>query len=264
METQTERLVQGNEGSSLSSAATEEQLPSDIELVTAGALWNSDGSAKEGGFPANTPFVNPDSELAAAACAVPEASGTSPVEGDQVQEPGEPEAARAGASQLPPELQPDKDGNPPELTESLLRKLRGRYFTVRHVFLKDCGHKLDMINQPKNNCDNCWFQFFNTHGELVQVADQFYRTHGKNAMEAMRGKKFVKNFGRFMVTVLAMKAEEKANESGNQEGRDASSIDGTAEASQVGGEGNRPADEQGGQAESRGISSGLIEQAVRD
>jgi hypothetical protein len=244
METQTELLVRGNEGVSEGAAAPE--VPTDADIA---AIAVADATG--------TPFVNPDSTVEGAVPEVipgeSEAGGTPPVEPDQAQEG------------LPPELRNDKDGNPPQLTEGLLRKLRGRYFTVRHPFLVDCGHKLDMINQPKNNCDNCWFQFFNTHGELVKVADQFYRTHGKGAMVSMRGEKFVKNFGRFMVTVLAMKQEE-ADVVSNPEGSNIGSVNGD-EASGQAGEGRQadsPADEQGRQAESRGISSGLIEQTVRD
>src|SRR5208283_5322638 len=81
-----------------------------------------------------------------------------------------------GYEGTPPELWPDKDGNPPVITERLLKSLRGKYFTVRHVRLGNCGHLLDMINQPKNNCHECWVAFFSTHPQLVEVAHQFYQT----------------------------------------------------------------------------------------
>jgi hypothetical protein len=69
-----------------------------------------------------------------------------------------------------------------------------------------------MINQPKNNCETCWFTFFNTHPQLVEVVDQFYRTKGKGPLIAMRGEKFTKNFGRYMVTlIMTMKEQEKLN-----------------------------------------------------
>lgn len=119
---------------------------------------------------------------------------------------------------LPPELRPDKDGRPPKITEKLLKQMRGHYFTVKHVLLENCGHKLDMINQPKNNCPDCWWTWFRTHPQLMETADQFYRTHGRGPMVGMRGLKFVKMFERTMATLYhqqqeeaALKAQEKAN-----------------------------------------------------
>lgn len=133
-------------------------------------------------------------------------------------QPGEiPEGdgASTGSEQpdlrLPPELRPDKDGNPPQLTEALMRKLRGKYFTVKHPVLANCGHKMDQMNEPRTNCQNCWFQWLNTHPQLVEVADQFYRTQGKGPITAMRGAKFVKMFGRYMATVIRLMNEEKQN-----------------------------------------------------
>lgn len=233
METSTERLVQSNEGASQPDATPEVE------------------------FPTNTPFVNPEGDAGQVREAVDSPSPT--VEGDAELDP---DAPPPGYESVPKELWPDADGKPPQLTDRLLRVLRGKYFTVRHPFLIDCGHKLDMINQPKNNCGNCWFQFFNTHGELVQVADQFYRTHGKNAMIGMRGEKFVKNFGRFMVTVLKMKEEEAASESSNPEGSNPDSIDGNEVGTQA--TAASETNDQRGEVESRGISSGIHEQPVRD
>jgi hypothetical protein len=133
------------------------------------------------------------------------AANESPVEPNQAQDPS-----------LPPELQPDADGNPPEITEKLLRKLRSRYFTVRHPLLTECGHSLDMINFPKRNCENCFFQFFNTHPQLVEVTDQFFRTHGKGPLVGMRGIKYFKAFTRYMATVIHfMKEEGRLDEQGN-------------------------------------------------
>jgi hypothetical protein len=94
-------------------------------------------------------------------------------------------------------------------TEKTLAMLRGKYFTVRHVFLTNCQHKLDMINQPKNNCDSCWFQFFNTHSTLVETARDFHQQYGKERLIAMRGKKFFVAFCRFMSTVHHILEEQK-------------------------------------------------------
>lgn len=116
-----------------------------------------------------------------------------------------------GYETVPPELWPDADGNPPKLTEGLMRMLRGRYFTVRHPTIT-CGHKLDMINFPKRNCESCLFHFFNTHPQLVEVTDQFYRTQGRGPLVAMRGEKYFKAFVRYMVTIIRLKAEHDAEQ----------------------------------------------------
>lgn len=131
---------------------------------------------------------------------------------------------RARWEQVPPELRPDADGKPPVLTEALMAKLRSKYFTVRHPRVTECGHRFDMVNEPRNNCELCWINFFAYHPQLVETADQFFRTQGKNPMIAMRGKKFFKYFTRFMVTLLREKEAREAqlkeqNVSRNQESR---------------------------------------------
>jgi hypothetical protein len=241
METQTERLVQIDEGTG-SPAATSD-------------------------LPASTVL----------ACGPTFAENLKAVEGDSVQEPTgtteapatepDPAASPKGYEGVPPELWPDKDGNPPVITERLLRSLRGKYFTVKHVRLGVCGHLLDMINQPKNNCEQCWFQFFNTHPQLVEVADQFFRTHGKKPMVGMRGEKFVKMFLRYMATIIHLMKQEGRipSESDNQQGTDADSVNGEGNAQglndEAGASGVGDAssgDDQGRKVESGRISSGLI------
>lgn len=152
-------------------------------------------------------------------------------EGDSVPEkvsgpePTELEQAYVGSDghvhELPPELRPGPDGKPPKLTEELMATLRRKYFTVRHVRLTDCGHLLDMINQPKNNCETCWFEFFNRHGKLVDVTHEFFMDHGKEPLIAMRGARYVKMYLRFMSTVHHMLQEQKEKENGthNQVGQ---------------------------------------------
>ena len=68
--------------------------------------------------------------------------------------------------QVPPELI-GPDGKMLPFNEKTMRKLRGKYFSVEHPWLEDCGHRLDMINFPKRNCQNCLFQWFNCHAKLV-------------------------------------------------------------------------------------------------
>src|ERR1700693_6327190 len=100
METQTERLVQSNKGDGQPVAAPEE-FPTDAELARVAADELLPGSGSDAGQVRETV----DSPSAAVDG---EDSGTSPVEGDQVQESSEPAAARTGAPEgyegVPPEL----------------------------------------------------------------------------------------------------------------------------------------------------------------
>lgn len=164
-----------------------------------------------------------------------------------------------GYEGVPQELWPDKDGNPPVITERLLKSLRGKYFTVRHIRLGVCGHLLDMVNQPKNNCEQCWFQFFNTHPQLVEVADQFFRTQGKKPMIGMRGEKFVKMFLRYMATIIHLMKQEGRipSESDSQQGTNANSVNSQGDEAGIIGSVSH-SDDQGREAESGRISSGLI------
>lgn len=156
---------------------------------------------------------------------------------------------------------PAAEQPPQQLTEAMIRKLRAKYFTVRHQRLEGCGHKFDEINQPRFNCENCWFQWFNTHPQLVEVTDQFYRTHGAKALEAMRGTKYLKNFRRYMATVIHfMKEEGRLNES-NSEGRVGSTL---VPGEEVGTDGSAGTSVEGGEAESSGYSEQVSEQAIRD
>ena len=134
--------------------------------------------------------------------------------------------------QIPPELI-GPDGKMLPFTERTMAMLRGKYFTVRHIFLKDCGHKMDAINFPKRNCENCYFQWFNHHGELVKVADEFYRQYGKKRLIAMRGEKFTIAFLRFMSTIQHFLEQQKGqNKNASQEpaGTNIQPIESTAQS----------------------------------
>jgi hypothetical protein len=119
-----------------------------------------------------------------------------------------------GVQELPPWLI-GSDGKPLPINERTLRLIRGKTFTVRHILLEDCQHKMDMQNQPKTGCENCWYQWLNHHGTLVQTAHEFYQQFGKERLVAMRGAKFVKYFLMFMSTVAHMIEEQKAQEEAN-------------------------------------------------
>ena len=143
---------------------------------------------------------------------------------DSVQEPEDAGETRAeppnavitpdGVQELPPWLI-GSDGKPLPINERTLRLIRGKTFTVRHILLEDCQHKMDMQNQPKTGCQNCWYQWLNHHGTLVQTAHEFYQQFGKERLVAMRGAKFVKYFLMFMSTVAHMIEEQKAQEAAN-------------------------------------------------
>ncbi len=116
---------------------------------------------------------------------------------------------------IPPELI-GPDGKMLPFTEKTLAMLRGKYFTVRHIFLKDCGHKMDAINFPKRNCQNCLYTWFNHHAQLVQTAHEFYQQYGKERLIALRGEKFVKAFLMFMSTVHHFLELQKEQERGEE------------------------------------------------
>jgi hypothetical protein len=98
------------------------------------------------------------------------------------------------------------------VTPQTMRQLRGQYFTVRHIPLADCGHKMDVINEPRHrNCENCWWQWLNFHPQLVQTVNEAWQEHGKAFVIRLRGEHFAKMFGRYMASVRHFMEEEKRN-----------------------------------------------------
>jgi hypothetical protein len=99
---------------------------------------------------------------------------------------------------------------PVDLTPAGLRRLRGQYFTVRHIPLNDCGHKMDVINFPRHrNCENCVWQWLNYHPKLVEAVDEAWQKHGKQFVVNLRGEKFANLFARFMATIAYFKKQEE-------------------------------------------------------
>jgi hypothetical protein len=96
---------------------------------------------------------------------------------------------------------------PRQVSEAELKQLRRLYFTVRHDTVQPCGHKLDRVNQPDNNCEFCWFGFYESHPQLVETADKAYVEQGQRFLDKMRGVKFRKFFTRYMATKLKMQQE---------------------------------------------------------
>jgi len=89
------------------------------------------------------------------------------------------------------------------------RQLNKIWVTRRLDHIKECGHKFSAYEEPRTNCEWCWFTFFNTNGELVKTADECFREEGRDILERVRGKKFTKMFLRFMSTVAQFVNEQK-------------------------------------------------------
>lgn len=134
---------------------------------------------------------------------------------------------------IPEDVKPA--GPPKQLTEKEFRMLRRIYVTVRHNTVEPCGDKLDINREPRNNCPYCWFVFFNSHGELVQTADEVFQKEGRDALVSLKGTKFVKNFLKFMATLAVMKEQLEAQQAANkeQDEQGVRSADGVSSASEV-------------------------------
>ncbi len=115
----------------------------------------------------------------------------------------------------------DHAAQPKQITELQLRQLRGKYFTVRHPRTIGCDHHQDQINEPTfRNCESCWYAFFSTHGELVNVTHEAFSEHGPEFVEKLRGRKYVRMFTRFMSTMNRLRedAEKLQKEKDEQAG----------------------------------------------
>lgn len=100
------------------------------------------------------------------------------------------------------------DATEKKLSLKEYKNLMRQYFTVRRPIVQGCGHKIDVDDRdgPRNNCESCWFAFFNNHGEMVQTVDEMIQKHGSETVVRMRGVKFLKMFRSFMSTLVAWKA----------------------------------------------------------
>lgn len=104
---------------------------------------------------------------------------------------------------------------PKQVSMSEYKKLMGQYFTVHRDIVAACGHKFK--TPPTNNCENCWWAFFQIHGELTSQLDETFRNPemGKAFLVNKHGKKFVDMFCRFMATVIKMKQEVEESKGAN-------------------------------------------------
>lgn len=95
-----------------------------------------------------------------------------------------------------------------ELTKKDIGNIRRMYFTVKHSIVEECGHKYNDLQEPHNNCPHCWFSFFNSHGDMVKLADEvFHEQNGTKLLAKLKGDKFVKMFTHFMSTIARWKNE---------------------------------------------------------
>lgn len=85
---------------------------------------------------------------------------------------------------------------------------RGKYRVVMPIQYKrlKCGHKLVPGSEPRfRNCELCWFSFFQLHGELTRLATEVFEEYGYEGLANMQGRKFAKNFTKFMGTLAHWK-----------------------------------------------------------
>lgn len=99
-----------------------------------------------------------------------------------------------------------------EITRAEYKKAMHDTFTVKHQKIPMCGHKFVPGHEPRHrNCQHCWFVFFQVHGELTQSVEEVFQKHGKPAIVALRGEKFLDMFLKFMSTVAQYKQAVEAS-----------------------------------------------------
>jgi hypothetical protein len=113
---------------------------------------------------------------------------------------------------------PEETPKPVQFTRKMWKEYMRVNFTVRRDIVRACGHKLSHTTDPRTNCESCWFAYFNTNGQMTQIADECFNEAGRDVLERSRGKNFVKQFLKFMSTVARFQREaaeaaekEKAN-----------------------------------------------------
>jgi hypothetical protein len=125
---------------------------------------------------------------------------------------------------------------PKQMTRQVWKQMMRIHFTVRRGLAQPCGHKLSTImvpddkgkqsvfitSDPRKNCESCWFTYFNTNGQMTQIADDCFQNAGRDVLERSRGKKFVKYFLMFMSTMARFQREaaERATRTFKKENAD--------------------------------------------
>ena len=102
---------------------------------------------------------------------------------------------------------------PKQLNRMEIGKLRKQFITRELPTVSLCGHKIDPDEMPHNKCDSCWFSFFNQDGEKVNTWHEEYKTNQKDFVSKY-GLLFMKQYRRFMSTVVNMAKEQGQNKLG--------------------------------------------------
>ena len=119
------------------------------------------------------------------------------------------EAASAVVT-LPEEIPLERKPDPPSSGE--MKILRKQYVTVKLPRVIACQHRLDLGRQPRmRNCESCIFAFFQNHGEMVQQLDEMHTSGKDSLIIQLQGKKFYRNWRRFMSTIAQFKQEENVS-----------------------------------------------------
>ena len=101
---------------------------------------------------------------------------------------------------------------PPQMTRQVWKQMMRMHFTIRRGRAQPCGHKINIEADPRNNCENCWFTYFNNNKTMTEIADDCFQNAGRDILERSRGKKFTRQFMRFMSTVNRLVEEAKQKE----------------------------------------------------
>lgn len=92
------------------------------------------------------------------------------------------------------------DSKSKPLTRREIAKINKLYVTKEYP-RASCGHIFVLEHEPKNNCETCWFTFFDTYGQLTQEVEKVFQEHGADFIIGLRGVKFYKYWRKFMSTV---------------------------------------------------------------
>lgn len=119
---------------------------------------------------------------------------------------------------------------PPKLTREAWKLALRTYFTVRRNRVTACGHKFNPESDPRTNCQDCWFAYLQTNGQMTQIAHECFQEAGRDVLERARGRKFVRMFLKFMSTVARMQKEAEAKKAQETENAESNTGDSSAPA----------------------------------
>jgi len=115
------------------------------------------------------------------------------------------------------------------------KKAMGQLFTVRLDTVKACGHKFHPTNEPKTNCDDCWFAYFQVNGQTTQTAEECLAKEGKQTLTKIKGEKFTKRLLWFLCIIAKLKELEN-------NGKSNADVEGCDRTAEIGCEGRQTTD----------------------